>query len=209
MTHWSNTPQIPQCRAEISRLHALYIGALIRVAMAAGLNRDPNGPGIGPVDCQVRRLLWHQVCFLDVLAVDAQGPQLAISDNHFDTMLPLNVQDDALGRPKNEAIHAPLWTDATFSIIRYECCMVHRLIVGQRLAIDLGQIDLKNVQHLVNVQKARIERQYLQHLDETIPIQRCAKLVGRLFTARFDAILLHRHSQFDVNTEVQTDIRET
>ena len=176
--------------------------------MGAGLNRDPSGPGMNPIDCQVRRLLWHQICFLDVLTAEAQGPQSAIRDDQFNTSLPLNIQDDALGRP-NESMSPSFWTGATFSIIRYECCMVHRLILGQRQALDLGQTDLKTVQHLVNGEKTRIEHQYLQYLDDAIPIQRCAKLVGRLFTARFDGILLRRHSQFDVNTDLHGSERET
>ena len=180
---------------------------LVRLAMSAGLNRDPSGPGMNAIDCQVRRLLWHQICFLDVLTAEAQGPQSAIRDDQFNTSLPLNIKDDALGRP-NESISASFWTDATFSIIRYECCMVHRLILGQRTALDLGQTDLKTVQHLINVEKSRIERQYLQYLDDAVPIQRCAKLVGRLFTARFDGMLLRRHSQFDVNTELHGSERE-
>ena len=162
---------------------------------------------MGPIDCQVRRLLWHQICFLDLLAAEAQGHQPVIRCDEFETPLPLDIKDDALDRP-NESIPALGWTDATFSIIRYECYMVHRLIFEQGLAIENGQTNLKNVQHLVSVQRVRIERQYLQYLDEAIPIQRCAKIVGRLLTARFDAILLHRHSQADVKTELQSDIKE-
>lgn len=204
--------QIPQCRAEISRSHTVYVGALIRLAMGAGLNRDASGPKMDPVDCQVRRLLWHQICFLDLLTAEGQGPQPVIRDDEFDTRLPRNINDDAFDRPDNKSVPASGWTDATFSVIRYECCMVHRLISRQRLATDNGQTDLrdlKTVQHLVSVQKLRIEHQYLQYLDEAIPIQRCAKLVGRLFTTRFDAILFHKYSQFDVNTELQIDLRET
>lgn len=87
--------------------------------------------------------------------------------------------------------------------------MLHRLVSRERLAMDLGQTDLKTVQHLVSAQKVRIERQYLQYLDESVPIQRYAKLIGQLFTARFDALLLHRHSHFDVNTELPAGVRET
>ncbi|CAD6586126.1 MAG: hypothetical protein ASARMPRED_002448 [Alectoria sarmentosa] len=203
---------IPQCRTEISRSHTVYVGALIRLAMGAGLNRDASDPKMDPVDCQVRRLLWHQICFLDLLTAEGQGLQPVIRDDEFDTRLPRNINDDAFDRPDNKSVPASGWTDATFSIIRYECCMVHRLISRQRLATDNGQTDLrdlKTVQHLVSVQKLRIEHQYLQYLDEAIPIQRCAKLIGRLFTTRFDAILFHKYSQFDVNTELQTDLRET
>lgn len=206
--HVSDKFQIPQCRAEISRSHALYVGTLVRLAMSAGLNRDPAGAGLSPVDCQVRRLLWHQVCFLDVLTAEAQGPQPAIRDDQHNTALPLNVDDNSLSWPNDDSVSQPFWTDATFSIIRYECYIIHRFIVRQRLAIELGRTDLKTVQDLANVQKTRIERQYLQYLDETIPIQRCAKLVGQLFIARFDGLMLRRHSQFDLNTELQADVRD-
>ena len=199
--------QIPQCRAEISKSHTVYVGMLIRLAMNAGLNRDPSGPGMNPIDCQVRRLLWHQICFLDILIAEAQGPRSAIRDNQFNTSLPLNVRDDALGRP-NASVSASFWTDATFSIIRYECCRVHRLILAQRSALSLGQTDFKALENLVNGEKTRIERQYLQYLDEAVPIQRCAKLVARLFIARFDAIHLRSHSQFDINAELQAGERE-
>ena len=87
--------------------------------------------------------------------------------------------------------------------------MVHRIIYNHQLGIDFGHIDLKTVRNMVSGHKTRIERQYLQYLDEAIPIQRCAKLVGRLFTARFDAILLHRHLNSRGNNKIQPDVRDT
>ena len=204
----ANKFQMPQCRAEISKSHIIFIRQLAHLAISTNLNRDPSGPGMSPVDCQVRRLLWHQICCLDVLTAEAQGPHSSIRDEQFKTSLPLNINDDALGRP-NESTSASFWTDATFSIIRYECCMVHRLILGQRWAMELGQTDFRTAQHLVSAEKKRIERGYLRYLDEAIPIQRCAKLVGRLFIARFDGMLLRKNSQFDINTELQASERET
>ena len=201
--------QIPQCRAEISKSHTAYIGMLSRLARVAGLNRDASSPEMDPVDCQVRRLLWHQIHFLDSLVPEAQGSQPSIRSDEFDTALPLNLRDDSLNRPNHVPILTSEWTDATFSIIRYECCMVQRLIYEQRSAVDNGHTDLKSAEHLVSVQKSRIERQYLQYLNEAIPIQRCAKRVGQLLTAGFDAILLYGDSQFDVDSDLQTEIRET
>lgn len=206
---FSNQFQIPQCRAEISTSHTAYVRELVRLAKGAGLDRDASGPEMDPVDCQVRRLLWHQVCFLDLITTEAQGIEPAIHDNEFNTPLPLNMKDDALDQSSNQPFSPSGWTDATFSIIRYECGMVHRFIIGQNSAIERGQTDLKTVQHQVSVQKMRIERQYLQYLDDTIPIQRCAKFVLQLLTARFDATLLRGNLRFDVKTESQIEIRET
>ena len=176
--------------------------------MAARLNRDARASEMKPVDHQARRLLWHQICFLDLLTSDAQGSQPVIRDNEFDTPLPQNIKDDAFDWPNKESIPTLGWTDVTFSIIRYECCMVHRLILTQRLAMENGQTDYKTIQHLIYIQKIRMERQYFQYLDETVPIQRCAKQVGQLFIARLEAMLLQRHPQVDINLELQTDVRE-
>lgn len=206
---FSNRLQIPQCNAEIARSHTELVRELIRVAKGAGLDRDASGPGMKPVDCQVRRLLWHQVCFLDLITTEVQGLQPIINDSEYNTCLPLNINDDALDQLRNQSVSPSGWTEATFSIIRYECGMVHRLIIGQKSAIEHGQTDLKTVQHLVSVQKMRIERQYLQYLDDNTPIQRCAKYVLQLLTARFDAILLQGNTRFDVKLESQSDIQET
>ena len=200
--------QIPLCRGEISRSHTVYVGALIRLAINAGLNRDASSAGISPVEVQVRRLLWHQICFLDLLTAEAQGPQLIIHDDHFDTNLPLNVDDTALNWPGNESVSVLGWTDATFSLIRYECCMVIRLIKAQQRAIERGQTDLMTARALIEEQEIRIERTYLRYLNENIPIQRCAKLVGRFFAASFDTMLLARYWQPDVKNEFHIDIRE-
>ena len=207
-TRSSDLIQIPQCRGEISRSHITYVGALIRLAMTAGLNRDASSAGIGPVELQVRRLLWHQICFLDLLTAEAQGPHMIIHDDQFDTNLPLNVDDTALNWPGNESSSVMGWTDATFSLMRYECCMVIRLIHAQQRAIERGQTDLMTARALIEEQEIRIERKYLRYFDENIPIQRCAKLVGRFFAARFDKMLLAQYWQPDVKNEFHTDIRE-
>ena len=207
-TRSSDLIQIPQCRGEISRSHITYVGALIRLAMTAGLNRDASSAGIGPVELQVRRLLWHQICFLDLLTAEAQGPHLIIHDDQFDTNLPLNVDDTALNWPGNESNSVMGWTDATFSLMRYECCMVIRLIHAQQRAIERGQTDLMTARALIEEQESRIERKYLRYFDENIPIQRCAKLVGRFFAARFDKMLLAQYWQPDVKNEFHTEIRE-
>lgn len=206
---FSNRLQIPQCHAEISSSHTEFVRELTRLAKGAGLDRDASGPEMDPVDCQVRRLLWHQVCFLDLITTEVQGLQPTIHDSEFNTCLPLNIKDDSLDQSSNQSVSPSGWTEATFSIIRYECGMVHRYIIGQNSSIEHGQTDLKTVRHLVSVQRMRIERQYLQYLDDSIPIQRCAKFVLQLLTARFDAILLQASSRFDVKMESQTDIQET
>ncbi|KAL2051030.1 hypothetical protein ABVK25_008624 [Lepraria finkii] len=120
---------IPQCRAEVSRSHTVLVGALIRLAERAGLHRETKDSAISSAERQVRRLLWHEICFLDFRTAETQGPHPAIRDDEFDTPLPLNVDDIALDATNNQSPFGGHWTDSTFTLIRYECNMVHRALL--------------------------------------------------------------------------------
>ncbi|KAL2036736.1 hypothetical protein N7G274_010531 [Stereocaulon virgatum] len=200
---------IPQCRAEISRSHTVLIGALIRLAECADLHRETKGAAISSVERQVRRSLWHQICFLDVRTAEAQGHQPIIRDGEFNTPLPSNVDDTALAALNDLPSFSERWTDATFTLIRYECNLVYRSIFKKRVQIDNQKIDLKSVRRWVDKRKAYIEEKYLNHLDESIPLQHCAKVVGRLLTAKFNAMLLRRHLWEDNVTAPQHELQDT
>ena len=205
----ANVSQIPQCRAEVSRSHTVLVGVLIRLAERAGLHRETKSSAISSAERQVRRLLWHQICFLDLHIAETQGPQPTIKDDEFDTPLPLNVDDIALDTTNNQSPFGGHWTDSTFTLIRYECNMVHRAIFKKREEIYNKTTDLKSVRRWVDKRKTSIEEKYLNHLNERIPIQQCAKVAGRLLTARFNAMLLQRHLQEDKDTAFQHELQDT
>ena len=87
--------------------------------------------------------------------------------------------------------------------------MVHRAIFRKRVEIDNKTTDLKSVRRWVDKKKTSIEEKYLNHLNERIPIQQCAKVAGRLLTARFNAMLLQRHLQEDKDTAFQHELQDT
>lgn len=147
---------------------------------------------MSPTEMQERRLLWHQICFLDIRTAEARGPQPSVREEEADTPLPWNVDDTEIDDPSQRVTNTR-WTDATFSLMRYECYVVHRLIFRQRIAIDKKKIDLEIVKRQVDHLKRGIEDRYLCRFDERIPIQRCAKLVCQILLARFEPMLLHRH----------------
>ena len=59
-----------------------------------GLHRDPSTYSSNPVEIQVRRLIWYQICFLDLRTCEATGPRPQIRRDEYDTRFPLNVDDD-------------------------------------------------------------------------------------------------------------------
>ena len=205
----ANIYQIPQCRAEVSESQLGLVSALVQLAKRAHLHLEPQGPSISTVERQIRRLLWHQICFLDLRTAEIFGSQPIIRDNALDTPLPLNADDAALETSNVQSPSASRWTDATFTLLRYECYLVHRLIFEKEKEIENNMTNLDSIRRLVDRRKAAIEEKYLNRLDETIPIQHYAKVVGRLLTSVFNAMLLPSQLQDDDVTSSQREIQDT
>ncbi|TKA78392.1 hypothetical protein B0A55_04715, partial [Friedmanniomyces simplex] len=87
---------IPLVRAEVSRAHSALVGTAIRLAECMGLHRDGTFYSMSPVEVHVRRLVWHQLCFLDLRTCEATGPRPQIRPGDYDTRFPLNVDDSDL-----------------------------------------------------------------------------------------------------------------
>lgn len=99
------------------------------MAECMGLHRDGSAYGMNPLETHVRRLVWYQLCFLDIRTCEAQGPRPSMRREEFDTKLPLNVNDidlHATGKVPTAADH---WTDATFCLMRFEINEMMRTIV--------------------------------------------------------------------------------
>ena len=184
------------------------VSALVQLAKRALLHLEPQGPSISTVERQIRRLLWHQICFLDLRTAEISGSEPIIQDNVLDTPLPLNIDDEALETSNIQSPSANRWTDVTFTLLRYECYLVHRLILDKTKEIENNMTNLDSVRRLVDRRKVTIEETYLNHLNETIPIQHYAKVIGRLLTSVFNAMLLPGQLQDDDFTSSQREIQD-
>ena len=178
------------CRGEISRSCSVLVGALIRNAQIAGIDAENELEDGSLLSGQFRRHLWCQLCFLDLRTAEARGPQPVVPALEPDTSLPFDVNDNNIAIAHEQSrSYNNAWTDSTFSLIRYECYEIHRLIFRGRQDIKEGRVALDVVAKRVNEGRSRVERLYLRKLDESVPIQRCAKLVGEILIARFDMML--------------------
>lgn len=59
-----------------------------------GLHRDGTEYGLGPVETHVRRMIWYQLCFLDIRTCEAQGPRPGIREEEFDTQMPVSLASE-------------------------------------------------------------------------------------------------------------------
>jgi len=85
-----------------------------------GLHRDGTHYDLSPVEIHERRMVWHQLCFLDLRTCEATGPRPQIHQDDFDTKFPLNVDDADLEDPNPPTENADRWTDMTFSLMRFD-----------------------------------------------------------------------------------------
>ncbi|CAI7621132.1 unnamed protein product [Penicillium pancosmium] len=106
----------------------------IRIAECMGLHRDPTEHGFSSAECYARRLVWYQICYLDLKTSEVQGPRPYISSDGYTTQLPIDV---SLAQSPNSS---PVWNDEIFSSIRFECQEM------QRECLDLcNRVDRKRI----------------------------------------------------------------
>lgn len=158
-----------------------------------GLHRDGTEYGLGPVETHVRRMIWYALCSLDIRTCEAQGPRPFIRSDDFDTKFPLNVDDDEL-----ESSHPPmestkLWTDATLSLIRWECLEMHRVIWFDRPCLEKKTLSLTALMGKVEKFRRMMKEKYISLIDDTVPVQYYGRQVFEILSLRLHAMVLHRY----------------
>ncbi|KAL8687363.1 MAG: hypothetical protein Q9218_006443 [Villophora microphyllina] len=172
--------------------------------------RDPNPLSLEPcpLECHIRGLLWYQICFLDLHTCEAQGPQPMIHDDDFDTPLPMNV-DDLAFEVSTIPVPSTTWTDATFSLIRFEITEIHKSIFRERMALNRKVTDLPTVRTKLESRIKNIKNKYLDNLDDRIPIRRCAKLAATSLLSRCTPMLIQIFLKLDDFSDTQREIQHT
>ncbi|KAJ5372856.1 hypothetical protein N7517_004862 [Penicillium concentricum] len=182
---------MPMCIDEISRAHTVLAAMAIRLAECMGLHRDPSEYGFSSVECQIRRLIWYQICYLDLKTSEIQGPRPSIHHDGYTTQLPFYVTLSQSSSPNA----APTWKDMIFSSIRFECQEMHRKCLMLRTKVDQKKISLSKAISEIEAFRGSMDAKYGPYLNAVTPspIQRAAQLVMKLLTNLLYLIPLHRY----------------
>ncbi|KAI0136580.1 hypothetical protein BJ170DRAFT_677453 [Xylariales sp. AK1849] len=182
---------LPLCRAEVSRAHSVLVGAAVRMAECMGLHRDGEAYGLTPLETHVRRLIWHQLCFLDIRTCEAQGPKPVIRRDDYDTKLPLNCNEADLTHAIVSPEPSEQWTTNTLALIRFEINEMMRIIWLDRRRLENRKTTLTAVLTKIENFRRRMSEKYDHLLDVSQPIERYAKCVMYLLTYRLHVMVLH------------------
>lgn len=178
------------CRGEVSRTHSVLVGAAVRLAECAGLHCDGTVYGMNPLETHIRRLIWHQLCWLDIRTCEAQGPKPGIRKDDFDTLLPTNVDDVDMRSDEGHPVDRDRWTDTTFVRMRFLINEFMRFIWIERPKLQRGEATLTYI--LTEIEKFRtlMNAKYDRLFDDRIPIQKHAKLVKCVLLSRLHVMVL-------------------
>lgn len=115
-------------RHDKARFSWTLTGLAVRICQAIGIHRDgTNFPHLKPFEIEMRRRLFWSLLMLDLRAAEEQGTECIISDNSFDTLFPLNINDADIGPDSNEFPQSRQGSaDITLCLIRFEICNVAR-----------------------------------------------------------------------------------
>jgi hypothetical protein len=184
-----------------------------------GLHRDPINYSSSPVEIQVRRLVWYQICFLDLRTCEATGPRPQIRHDDYDTQFPLNIDDADLeraehGDSKNDVSQdRPYFTDMTITRMRFECYEMHRLLRSERPKLEQKRPDgtrkVTLVTLLSRVQsfKAAMEKMYLPMMKRNVPLHALASEIYGILSDRMYISLLQKYLSSD-HTKLPSRLRQ-
>lgn len=178
------------CRAHVGRSHLTLVASTIRLAESIGLHRDGTEYERDPIAVHVRRLIWYQLCILDIRTTESAAPRPLIRRKEYSTEFPLNVNDDDLDH-WNQNING--FTDMTSSLVDMRCIEVIRSLYKDRADNRRGKDGRRLLdQSLTRVAdfREKLLTDYGYFLDERVPIQHFTKLKIDLYTSRMYAIIL-------------------
>ncbi len=199
--------KIPMCLSELSRAHSALCGTAIRIAECMGLHRDGTEYGLSAVETHVRRLVWYQLCVLDLRTCEAQGPRPGIRRDDYDTQFPLNVDDVDLENYPPPKKSADKWTDMTLPLIRMEFNEMHRIVWVDRVRLEKKKTSVTALLAKVENFRKAMHEKYLPMIDESIPIQHYARLVFDVLYYRMHIMILHRYHN-SVSTRIPDRLRQ-
>lgn len=181
------------CRETISRAHSALVGTAIRLAECMGLHRDPSEYNYGPVETHIRRLIWYQLCFLDLRTAEVQGPRIAIRSEDFSTKLPLNINDADLIAGRREESRE--WTDMTFACLRFESQELIREAFVDRLRLEQKKMTITGAIGKMETARRNMYEKYgpIFNRPNLTHVQRAASVTMSFMLNRLHIILLHKY----------------
>ncbi|KAH8422563.1 Zn(II)2Cys6 transcription factor [Aspergillus melleus] len=165
-------------------------GAIHRMAQGLGLHRDGTPFGLSPFDTEMRRRLWWSIYLLDSRSSEFHATDTQITEDHYDTKIPLNINDSDISPESNQVPESHVgFTEMTFCLTRIEMTIRYRRSVlnsqgdGNSSSSDKLRLLDERLHGLEQIH-GYLRQRYLKFCDVTVPLQWATATIIRLALAR-------------------------
>ncbi|KAI4165954.1 MAG: hypothetical protein LQ342_000385 [Letrouitia transgressa] len=189
-------------------------GLLIRLAQSLGLHRDGKQFGLTPYEIELRRRLWWQIVHLDLRASEDHGSDPTILDQSFDTMFPLNINDDDIDPSMTEMPkEREGTTEMTFDLIRFTVSTTARRLSYAppgpgKCRERSSKFTLEDKERLIEELHQHIEQKYIKYCDMTNPLHWVTGTVMRLVLAKMWLIVHHPLQREDLGKGLSQETKD-
>ncbi|KAH0263023.1 hypothetical protein KCU91_g13006, partial [Aureobasidium melanogenum] len=190
-------------------------GLVVRIAQTLGVHRDGLHFNLPPFEIEMRRRLWWQICILDVRASEDHGSDPTITEQAFDTKMPLNINDEdispAMTKLPDERQGC---TDMSFCLIRFEVANTFRRLnyippgEPKRCGEFFASVTLEDKERWINECHKRLEERYLRHVDMSVPLYWITATVARLMMSKMWLMIYHPYQRKDGGKSLSEETRE-
>jgi len=175
------------------------IGIALRHALHLGLHRDPShlSPQMAPVEAETRRRVWCYLQHLDFRAQELLNVESCMSGPaHWDTCVPLNVDDDSFEDIANGNLRNPIirgFTNMTFVVARSR---INRL-QSQIMELENGTTpnSLDDMKEMIETCRREMNFLYLDVIDTSKPIQRLVASIIRTRLLKIELLARRKEAQ--------------
>ncbi|KAI5197397.1 hypothetical protein AUEXF2481DRAFT_27177 [Aureobasidium subglaciale EXF-2481] len=190
-------------------------GLVVRIAQTLGAHRDGLHFNLPPFEIEMRRRLWWQICILDVRASEDHGSDPTITEQVFDTKMPLNVNDeDLFPAMKKLPEERQGCTDMSFCLIRFEVANTFRRLnyippgEPRQCGDFFASVTLEDKERWINECHKRLEERYLRHVDTSVPLYWVTATVARLMMSKMWLMIYHPYQRKDGGKSLSEEVRD-
>ena len=174
------------CHPQDSHFVWTMIAVVTRLALGLGLHRDGSHFGLTPYETEMRRRVWWYIYLLDVKSSEYQATSPQIREGDYDTLLPLNINDDDLSSDLADVPQERTgFTEMTLTLVRCEILISRRKSMQMTSqGVEGPNILFQNRNLVLEESKRLLDQRYLQFCDLSIPIHWVTAAIARVALAR-------------------------
>ncbi|RPA85548.1 hypothetical protein BJ508DRAFT_322588 [Ascobolus immersus RN42] len=186
---------------DLIRSSLSLLAMVVTAAKGMGLHRDGGHFNLKPVELELRRRIWYTIALLDIHTHEELGLEPLITDNSYDTLPPLNINDTDLSDERPLPIERSTFTEMTHLLVFVGTMHSFRKIATlSSQKFDTSRRPGEKIEiifNAINKEIAYSNDKWLQNIDDSVPIQWLTKTFYNMIACKARVVLYHPFLHLD------------